>query len=187
MTVLLALVGRPVTAQPSDRRQGLWGGVAVAQAWSKATCSVCLAQESGPAARASLGGTMSSRLLAGVEATAWLKGNSQTERSLFMATAVGTYYPMPAQGLHLKAGVGGYWYVEEDAAAEVSTQGLAFQVGAGYDLPISPSLSLSPFATWTSSGFSNPTRLDKVTRFRLPLVSDMKVRFFEIGLGVTIH
>jgi len=130
---------------------------------------------------------MSPRLLAGVEATGWVKGSGQTDRSLVMITALGTFYPAPTPGLHLRSGVGGYWYVEEDAVAEVSTQGLAFHVGAGYDIPLSASLSLEPFALWATSGFSNPTRVDKATRFKLPLLSDMKVTFVQVGLAVTLH
>lgn len=184
---LFSLVASAATAQQSDRRRGLWGGAGLGYAWSEATCSICLTQASGPAAQVRLGGTMSLRLLAGVEANAWLKGSGQTDRSLLMVTAVGTFYPAPAQGLHLRAGLGGYWYVEEDAVAEVSTQGLAFQLGAGYDAPVGASLSLSPFATWATSGFSNPTRFDKATRFKLPLLSDMTVKFLQVGLAVTIH
>ncbi len=184
---LLTAVAAAATAQQSDRRKGLWLGLGLGQAWGESTCSICLGQESGPALDAGLGGTMSQRLLAGVEATGWVRRTSQADRSFLLVTAVGTFYPAPGQGLHLKAGIGGYWYVEQDALYELTTQGLAVQLGAGYDIPITPGLSLSPFATWATSGFGNPTRLDKASGFKLPLLSDMTVRFFHFGLGVTIH
>lgn len=182
---LAAVVG-PVEAQDSDRRRGLWLGLGLGQAWADATCSICFAQETGLAAHARAGGTISPRLLVGVEGTGWLK-SGQTDRSFLMAAALGTLYPVPDLGFHLKGGVGQYWYVEEDSAIELSTQGLAVELGAGFDIRITPGLSLAPFATMVRSGFGNPTRRDKASGFKQPLFSDLTLKFYQFGLAVTLH
>lgn len=172
--------------RPHDRR-GLWVGLGVGVGSARASCSVCADQAAGPAAHAKAGGTVSRKVLAGVQGTGWFESGGTSERSLVMLAALGTLYPWPDRGFHFEAGISGYWYVEEDSANELSTQGLALQLGAGYDLRITRDVSLSPFATLMASGFGNPTRLDKSSGARLPLLSDMTVRYFQLGVAATLH
>jgi len=47
--------------------------------------------------------------------------------------------------------------------------------------------SLSPFLAWVRSGFGNPTRRDKASGFTLPLLSDMTVRSYQLGVVITLH
>ena len=174
-------------AQQGERRSGLWLGVGGGAAWGEATCSVCSGQQSGPALHVTLGGTMSPALLPAVEVTGWVKQGSQVDRSFYVVTALATVYPSAELGLYLKAGLGGYTYAQEDAASELTSQGAAVQLGAGYDIPVAAAFPLSPFVAWATSGSGNPKRLDKASGLKLPLISDMKVQFFQVGLGVTIH
>ncbi len=100
---------------------------------------------------------------------------------------MGTLYPWRAYGFHLKAGVGLYWYLEETAEAEVSTNGLALQASVGFDIKATGAVSLSPFASLVASGFGNPTRMDKASGQRLPLLSEMTVRFLQLGVAAVVH
>lgn len=184
---VLAAAPSAADAQRPNHRRGLWVGLGAGAGSAKATCSVCLDRETGVAAQARVGGTISRSVLAGAEGSGWLKSGAQVDRAFLMLAAVGTFYPSREHGLHLKAGLGQYWYVEEDRQTELSSQGLAVQLGAGYDIRVTPGVSLSPFATLIRSGFGNPTRLDKASGFKQPLFSDMTVQFFQLGLAATLH
>lgn len=184
---LLAAGAAVADAQLLHGRRGLWVGLGLGMGSARADCSICTGRATGPAAHAGAGGTISQRILVGVRGTGWFENGAENDRSLVMLAALGTLYPWPDRGFHLEAGIGGYWYVEEDSANELSTQGLALQVGAGFDLPITRGVSLSPFATLIASGFGNPTRLDKSTGARLPLLSDMTLQSFQVGIAATLH
>jgi len=186
--LVLAAVASPAAAQQADDRKGLWLGLGAGGLWARSTCSICAAdQASGLGGRVRLGGTISPKVLASVEGTGWRKRGGQVERKLLMVAALGSYYPLPDYGAHLKGGIGQYWYVEEDATTELTTQGLALELGAGYDIRIASGVSVSPFVAWVRSGFGNPTRRDKASGFTLPLLSDMTVKFYQVGLGITLH
>lgn len=174
-------------AQHPHQRGGLWGGVGLGIGSAKATCSVCAGRAVGATAHVRAGGTISQTLLVGLQGTGWLEHQAATERSFLMLSAVGTFYLWPARGLYLATGIGGYRYVEADTASELSTQGLALHLGAGFELRITRGVSFSPFAALVLSGSGNPTRLDKSNGLRLPLLSDMTVRFFQLGVAGTLH
>ena len=175
-------------AQLANSRRGVWLGLGAGTAGGKATCSVCDATRGmGPAGQIRLGGTVSRSVLASVEATGWRKKGVPVDRSLAMISAVGTLYPVRELGLHLKAGLGGYSYVEEDAVTKLTSQGLALQVGVGYDVAITPRVGLAPFATLITSGSGNPARLDKASGFKQPLFSDLSLVLFQVGLALTLY
>lgn len=184
---LLAAVVTAAEAQLADERRGLWVGAGAGFGSAEGTCSICLGREAGPAGLVRVGGTLSGAILAGLEGTGWRRSEGSLDRSFIMVAAVGAYYPIRNLGLHVKGGLGQYWYFEEDAATELSTQGLALEVGVGFDVRIAAGVSLSPFGSLMTSGFGNPTRLDKASGIRLPLLSDMTVEFFSFGLAVTLH
>jgi hypothetical protein len=184
---LLVAVAAVAEAQRAHDRTGLWMGLGLGAGFARATCSVCGGRETGPAMQVRVGGTISQSILAGVEGTGWLQSGAAGDRSLLMLIALGILYPSSNHGFHLEAGIGGYRYVEADTANELSTEGLALHLGARYDLRITRRVSLSPFATVMASSFGNPTRLDKSSGTRLPLLSDMTVRYIQLGVSATIH
>jgi hypothetical protein len=185
--VVSAAAAAVADAQQAHDRSGLWAGVGLGVGSARASCSVCAGRATGPAAHARLGGTISRKLLVGVQGIGWFDVAGASDRTLLMLAAVGTLYPWPDKGLYLEAGIGGYRYVEADTANELSTQGLALHVGAGFDVRITRGVSLSPFAILVSSGSGNPTRLDKSSGTLLPLLSDMTVRYFQLGVAATFH
>lgn len=186
-SVILATVPAAGEAQRRDVRSGLWLGLGAGYGSTKATCSICGDGQTGLAGQARAGGTLSRSVLVGVEASAWRQRTAPQERRLFMVAAVATYYPARRLGLHGKAGLGQYFYAEEDATTELTTQGLAIQFGAGFDVPVTRGFSITPFVSLIESGFGNPTREDKASGFRTPLLSDMTVRFLQVGLAATLH
>jgi hypothetical protein len=175
-------------AQQSGYRRGFWLGLGGGPGYGRGVCGVCLTtQDAGLAGEIRVGGTISKHLLAGVEGTGWRHNGATTERWLAMASAVATWFPLPDLGLHAKAGVGGYWYEEEDAVTRLASQGMALQLGIGYDIPLTRVVGLTPFASVVKSGFGNPSRLDKATGFKQPLFSDLTVKFVHLGLAITLH
>lgn len=184
---LLAAAAAVSHAQRLHDRRGLWVGLGLGVGSARATCSVCGTRETGAAMHARLGGTISQKFLVGVEGNGWLQNGATSDRSLLILAALGILYPSSNYRLHLEAGIGGYRYVEADTATELSTQGLALQVGAGFDLRITRGLSLAPSVTLIASGFGNPTRRDKATGARLPLLSDMTVQYIQLGVVATLH
>jgi hypothetical protein len=175
-------------AQQSAYRKGFWLAFGAGPGYGKGTCGVCVTtRETGPAGQVRVGGTISEHLSASVEGTGWRGDGAVTLRQLAMVSAVGTWYPLPRLGLHGKAGLGGYWYQEEDAVTQLTSQGMALQVGVGYDIPLTPAVAVTPFATLVRSGFGNPSRLDKASGFKQPLFSDLTVSFYQVGLGITLY
>ncbi|MGH7530346.1 MAG: hypothetical protein ACREMN_08200 [Gemmatimonadales bacterium] len=185
--VLSAGATAVASAQRLEERTGLWAGIGLGFGSVRGTCSVCAGRAAGPTALVRFGGTLSRHLRVGVQGTGWLRPQAARERSLLMLSAVGTFYPWPAGGLYLAGGIGGYRYVEEDTESRLSTQGLALQVGAGFDVRITRAVSVAPFATLVVSGSGNPTRLDKSNGFELPLLSDMTVQYVQLGIAATLH
>jgi hypothetical protein len=167
-------------------RRGLWFGAGLGLAQVTATCSVCFPGVTRPTGHLKVGGTLSRRILVGVEGTGW-RYDGPTDRRFLLAAGTVTFYPVEAVGLHLKGAIGQSWYTEEDAAVELSTQGLALGLGLGYDIRVAPGVSLTPFGGLASSGFTNPSRTDKATGFRQPLFSDLTLKAYQVGLTVTIH
>lgn len=188
MVGLLSGLAPAAEGQHARERRGVWVGLGFGAGSAEATCSVCdPPRRSGPVAHARLGGTVSGHTLLGVEGTGWLTNGGAIDRALMMVTGIAVVYPWRGRGLHLQGGLGYYQYVEASDSIELSTQGLAVQVGAGFDVPLASGFSLSPFAALVASGFGNPTRRVKATGQMLPLLSDMTISFLRVGLAATLH
>lgn len=189
MLVMMMLVSAGTTRADAQRadRSGLWGGLGLGLGSARSTCSVCAGRATGPAAQVRVGGTISPTVLVGVQASGWFKNAEADDRSNLMLTALVTLYPWRDKGLYLEGGIGAYRYIEADTTEELMTQGLALHIGVGFDVHIGRGLSLSPFAAVVASGSGNPTLHDKASGSRLPLLSDMSVRFSQFGVAATLH
>jgi hypothetical protein len=170
-----ALAPTPAAAQHAQTRQGFFFSGGLGHGSMALGCDDCegLGREGGVNGYFTLGGTLSPQVLLGVETNGWVKssnGNWQTLGSL-MATAY--FYPRTAQGLFVKAGLGGssligdYNVLDQDLAAE---SGLGLLVGAGYDVRIGGNTSVTPYVTYVRGSFDGAA-----------------ANVFQAGLGLTLH
>jgi hypothetical protein len=158
---------------------GLGGGSA------RVSCAVCRhARDLGPAGNVRFGGTLRPGVLIGGEVQAWTHQNANDVRSLMgSALAAIQLYPRQGSGLFLRAGVGYIRYTardaDEDGPAAANLPGLL--VGAGFDLPIGPGLSLTNSLTLLASGQGS------LRRDRSSIIDDVSVSMLQLGVGVTRH
>lgn len=186
MAALLVLCGSTVWAQRPQVRNGFWIGFGLGYGSAKPSCDGCgtLNSEGSWTGHLRLGGTLSPQLLLGGDFVAWSKSESGGTLSLGNATATIYYYPMPASGLFLKAGVGASAFHGEFSGTITATAdgaGLGFTLGAGYDLRVGRNISITPVGNflWGRPG--------EVKTGSTVLATGWKQTIFEFGLDVTFH
>ena len=186
--VLIAIAATSVTAQTKPQTRdgftisfGLGGGSA------GVNCSECdNSRESAPSVYLRLGGALRPNLVLSGEVNAWTKTASDegVDATFTIGTVnvVAQWYPQPAKGWFLSAGVGSgtiHTEVEVPGLGKFSddTRGFGYQVGTGYDIRVKSNFSLTPFATYfaTAGGKTDAggTKIDG--------------NVFHIGLGFTWH
>lgn len=118
---------------------------------------------SSPAAVLRIGGTPSQNVRIGAEFFGWWHSYDDVDfghvTEYFTAAMLeGQFYVAPRSGLYLKGGIGighsGSNYDDYDYG-DVGSNGFAFTVGAGYDVPLSPWISIAPTVDFYQSTFSN--------------------------------
>src|SRR5207249_8006241 len=89
-------------------RKGFWIGFGVGYGSYGISCSTCsgLGRESSFTGHVRLGGTVSPHLLLGAESIAWTKSDQGVTITAGNVSLAADYYPQPAGGLFLSAGVG---------------------------------------------------------------------------------
>jgi hypothetical protein len=174
VVVALLLLGVSVApAQKAQTRKGFWIGFGFGYGSYGFSCDGCsgAGREGSYTANIRLGGTLNPHLLLGAEGIAWSKTQDGETVTAGNTSLAAFYYPKPAGGLFLSAGVG-------FSRAEFSASGLSagntgpgFTLGAGYDLRVGTNTSITPTANWVyghpEDGFSH--------------------NFFQFGFGVTFH
>lgn len=173
VSALLVLSASVASAQRPQTREGFWIGFGFGWGSYGISCSGCsgLGREGSYTGHLKMGGTVNPHLLLGGEVIAWSKSEGGATITAGNTSFAAYYYPQPASGLFLSAGVG-FSRIEGSSGGSSSGQtGPGFTVGAGYDLRVGTNLSITPVANWVyghpESGFSH--------------------NFFQFGLGVTFH
>lgn len=119
-----------------------------------------------------IGGTPNPSVRLGAELFGWgaqvVELDPAYDRYESFSALLGTmqFYPAPTAGLYLKAG-GGFARSASDykTGPTDSETGLAWTVGAGYDLPLSPTVSLGPTLDFYQGSFTQrnkPTLTERV-------------------------
>jgi hypothetical protein len=151
----LAAQGRRglVELPPEGTRRGFWisGGLGYGAQNYRFDGEEWLDQpEERPAFAIRLGGTPDQHLRLGGEVTVWAnhrtsdEGFSVTE-TLSSMTMVGQFYPIRTAGLFFKGGAGlGVSAASVEGGDRVSETGFVGSFGAGYDIPVSRGLAISP-------------------------------------------
>ena len=174
VSALLALGVSAASAQHPQTRKGFWIGFGFGYGSYGISCSGCsgLGRESSFTGHIRLGGTVSPKLLLGMESIAWTKSEGGATVTAGNVSLAADYYPQPAGGLFLSAGVG-FSRVETSSSGSPSngSTGPGFTFGAGYDVRVSANTSVTPIANFV---WGHPD-------------TGLSHNFFQFGVGVTFH
>ena len=131
--LLAILFATTATAQQAQTRQGFWIGGGLG--YGSLGCDGCY-RVGAPSGYLKLGGTLRQNILLGVETNGWTK--SEFGQTLTMGNMSGAayWYPMPANGLFVKGGLG--YSILDDGFANESGFGLLAGLGWLLIRPQSP-------------------------------------------------
>ena len=168
-----------VDVSPTHGRRGFWleGGLGWGRESYQCTEEITCGEGRGPGDYSrwvgkptfslGLGGTVSPALRLGVEATIWVNSYSDefvdggdvfvenVTETLTGVMAVGRFYPSREAGVFLKGGAGlGVTAVSlEFGGAPPAETGLAWKLGAGYEIQVARQLFITPQLEWASHAF----------------------------------
>jgi len=143
------------SAQHAQTRKGFWIGLGLG--YGSLSCTGC-GSTGGLSGYLKLGGTISPHLLLGGETNGWTKSENGGTVNAGNASFAAYYYPQPAGGLFLKAGVGFATTRVSSGGVSASTTGAGATAGAGYDLRVAANTSITPVLNFVwghpDSGFN---------------------------------
>jgi hypothetical protein len=175
-------------AEPHPQvRKGFWITFGVGAGSAKLTCDGCESdRQTSLALQIALGGTVSDRLLIGMEVSGWTKEELGSSLDIVNSQFAVRFYPVRSSGLFLKAGVGLSLAQTsfKDGATIVTSDvgdGFGLVVGAGYDLRVARNVSITP-----GVGFWYGTHGDLSLELDAP-TSHWKHNVFDFTISVTFH
>jgi hypothetical protein len=170
--MLTALLATSAFAQQAQTRQGFWVGGGMGYGSLGLSCDGCgsVDREGGLSGYAKLGGTLRQNILLGVEFNGWTKSEGAGRVTMGNMSGAAYWYPMPAQGLFIKAGVGYADLAVDDGVATSSDGGFGVLGGVGYDVRVGKNLSITPVANWFRGSFTGGA-----------------ANVLQFGVGVTSH
>jgi hypothetical protein len=175
LTLCLATQG---TAQDSgSRRHGFWFNIGFGYGTADFNCDNCGAtsRDGGASANLALGGTLSDRLLLGVESDGWYRKESGVHTLFGNFTIAGYFYPSATGDFFLKGGVGSASYLTRNGSSE-DDSGLGFMAGAGYDLALGRKASLTPTVAVNFGAMGDYRGRQGVT-----------INWLQLGASLTLH
>jgi hypothetical protein len=148
----------------AQTRDGFWfnGGAG----FGSLGCRDCDGRRSAVTLALGAGGTLSQKVLLGASIDAWTK----SEGTVAALLARLRFYPSITRGLFLTGGLGLGRRQADATDFTRSDTGTAELIGLGYDLRLSPNLSLTPFWNWFATQTTN---------------DDHNVA--QLGLSLTVH
>ena len=169
LTVLLASTS---FAQQAQTRDGFWVGGGMGYGSLGLSCDGCgdVDRTGGMSGYAKLGGTLRPNILLGVEMNGWTKSESEGRVTMGNMSGAAYWYPMPTQGLFIKAGAGYSVLSADDGTGAAEDSGFGLLGGVGYDLRVGRNLSITPVANYFRGGFDGGS-----------------ANVLQIGVGVTSH
>jgi hypothetical protein len=101
-----------------------------------------------------LGGTLSPNARLGVEGFGWSADNGPTTESTFGLLLSTQIYPAARSGFYVKGGAGIGWSSVSQPGFLTSTEsGFLFNVGLGYDVPISRNVFIAPMVDYYQGSY----------------------------------
>ena len=161
--LLMVVLASTAFAQQAQTRQGFWIGGGLG--YGSLGCDGC-DRLGAPSGYLKLGGTLSKNLLLGMETNGWSRSELGTRLSMGNISGAVYWYPMTTNGLFVKAGAG-YSLINDNLG---NSLGFGMLGGVGYDVRVSPQLSVTPVANWFSGNFEGGP-----------------INVLQLGLGVTSH
>jgi len=193
VSVVLTLVW---LASPRDlaaqERSGFWFGVGGGFGSAGVSCGECgdSDRESSGAVYLKGGWTVSPRTLVGMELNRWSKDDSSDPEfggtiNMYNFSGTLTLYPQQSSGLFVKGGAG-VALLDVDVKGLGSSasfelgKGLGFVLGAGYDIPLSRRISLTPAVNYWYG------RPGDISILGTTLFSDWKQNVVDFTIGITL-
>jgi Outer membrane protein beta-barrel domain len=170
--LLTAVLATSAVAQQAQTRQGFWIGGGMGYGSLGLSCEGCadVGREGGLSGHAKLGGTVRENLLLGVEMNGWTDSEGAARITMGNFSGAAYWYPMPTQGLFIKAGAGYSMLGVDDGVTSADDTGFGLLGGVGYDLRVGRNLSITPVANWFRGGFDGGS-----------------ANVLQFGVGVTSH
>lgn len=172
------LTASPLAAQQPDRGSPLWGGLSAGSARMSnchgeyvTSCNYTEGRRA-PTLQGSFGTRYDHRTLVGLEVGRWGVKRGETEVSTWSAGPVVHLYPNPARGLNLKLSAGVTSIEldgrEDDMIFAEQHRGAFALVGVGYDLPLTPLVTLRAgvdhrYSTYLGDAFRSVSNLWEAT------------------------
>jgi hypothetical protein len=187
--LILGLGAAPsLSAQQSYRRQGFWVSVGGGYGSNKSDCQSCVdpRRKNGGSLLLKLGGTVSPSVLLGVESNLFFRSDSGINARLANLSLIGQWYPWSRGGFFAKGGVGLSYAKARFPTSEVNTSttieklGMGLTFGAGYDIPVSRQISLSPVGNIYYAVLGDIT-------YPGGLLDNSLMTQLQIGLALTFH
>ncbi|MFL5512880.1 MAG: outer membrane beta-barrel protein [Gemmatimonadales bacterium] len=170
--LLTAVLATSAFAQQAQKRQGLWVGGGMGYGSLGLTCDGCsdVDREGGISGYAKVGGTLRQNILLGVEMNGWTKSEFGGRVTMGNMSGAAYWYPMPTQGLFIKAGAGYSVLSVDDGISTADDSGFGLLGGLGYDVRVGKNLSITPVANYFRGAFEGGS-----------------ANVLQLGVGVTSH
>jgi hypothetical protein len=156
-------------AQQPPKREGFFFNIGLGA--GSLGCSDCDERVTGPSGGIAIGGALNPQWTLGAFSNGWTK--SEDGATLTAGTLVfgARFYPAVESGFFLLFGLGlGAVELAAPGFGSASEMGTGALLGLGWDVPIAPGVSLTPF--WNGAGIA---------------FSDGDANFGQLGVGLTIH
>jgi hypothetical protein len=175
----------PLTGQSYSHGRGFWVAGGAGMGYAKIECGSICNQDAAfaPVGVLQLGGTPSRKVMVALELSYWRHVADTTAQDHGTGMAVIRYSPMAQTPLYIKVGAGVGRYGEERIPATgqrwaLSGNGFTFQLGAGYEFPLSERLGVGPAISFVRAVGH------KSQRNRLPS-NDVHGNWFTLAAQVT--
>jgi hypothetical protein len=150
-------------------REGFWIGFGFGYGSLGFECSGCTNDREGAfSGYLKMGGTLSPKLLLGGETNGWTKDDQGTMVTAANASLTLYFYPSADGGFFLRGGVGWASLKIEGLGSETGPGGT---FGLGYDIRVSPKMSVTPVLNFNGG----------------VLADDFKQNVVQLAVGVTWH
>ena len=182
LAIAVLAVGPTAAGAQAQAREGQFVSVGLGGGFDQISCDVCSGTpRSGLAGYVRFGGTLSERLLLAAEFDGWTRGDEGVRQYMGALMAVAVLYAAPEARFHVKLGAGGVGYRASEGGESLTALAPGVSAGLGYDYPISPTLSITPFANLVMAPFSS---LDSNGE---QAVSGATLALLQGGLSLTWH
>ena len=137
-------------AQPAAHK-GFHAAVGLGYGSAGIECDACSAdRESNLSLMLRFGGAVAPGIVLSGEISSWSKQLSGATASMAFVTFVAQLYPNPAEGFYVKLGLGGASgqetvLIRGYGSAVLNVSSLGLEGGTGFDFPLTPTFSLTPF------------------------------------------